>query len=88
MPDRKSIITNVGDIGLLGAFKSAGVKSVVMTLWEVSDKVTQEIMVKFYQELIDRKWNKLAAFEAAKAYIRNRYPEPSFWAGFVIVYAE
>ena len=84
----KSVIALSGDIGLVGAFKTAGVKTVVMTLWEVSDQVTQDFMVKFYQELIDRKWNKLSAFEAAKAYIRNRYPESYYWAGFVIVDAQ
>ena len=83
-----SVIALSGDIGLVGAFKTAGVKTVVMTLWEVSDQVTQDFMVKFYQELIDRKWNKLSAFEAAKAYIRNRYPESYYWAGFVIVDAQ
>ena len=56
-----------------------------MTLWEVSDRVTQEFMVKFYQELVDSKWDKRVAFEAAKAYIRKRYPEPVYWAGFVLV---
>ena len=42
-------------------------------------------MVKFYQELVDSKWDKRVAFEAAKAYIRKRYPEPVYWAGFVLV---
>lgn len=81
----KSVISMKGEIGLVSAFKSAGVKSVVMTLWEVSDRVTQEFMVKFYQELVDSKWDKRVAFEAAKAYIRKRYPEPVYWAGFVLV---
>lgn len=81
----KSYLMTIGDIGLLGAFKSAGVKSVIITLWEVSDRVTQEFMVKFYQELVDSKWDKRVAFEAAKAYIRKRYPEPVYWAGFVLV---
>lgn len=81
----KNFLWRIGDIGLLGAFKSTGVKSVIMTLWDASDRVTQEFMVKFYQELVDSKWDKRVAFEAAKAYIRKRYPEPVYWAGFVLV---
>lgn len=71
---------------LVSAFKRAGVKSIIMTLWEVSDKATQQFMVRFYEELIAQKWNKRGAFEAAKAYIRQLYKDdPFYWAGFVLV---
>ena len=30
-------------------------------------------------------WNKRQAFEQAKSYIRTKYPEPFYWAGFVML---
>lgn len=79
--------TSEGLFGLQRAFKKAGVKTIVMTLWSVSDVVTKEFMIKFYENLADKSfaWNKRHAFEQAKSYIRTKYPEPFYWAGFVML---
>lgn len=81
--------TPEGLFGLQRAFKKAGVQTIVMSLWSISDNVTKEFMVKFYEELPKRAnaGDKRKAFEAARSYIRNksRYKNPYYWAGFVIL---
>ena len=84
----KGRITREGLIGLQRAFKKAGVQTVVTTLWDVSDVVTRNFMVEFYKNLFFSKkynHNKRKAFEKAKKTIRSKYPEPLYWAGFVMV---
>ena len=79
--------TTEGLFGLQRAFKKAGAKTMVMTLWSVSDVVTKEFMIKFYENLADKKnrWNKRKAFDSAKSYIRSKYKDPYYWAGFVML---
>ena len=80
-------VTREGLFGLQRAFKKAGVKTIVTTLWNVSDKVTSEFMVEFYNNLFHGKkiTDKKKAFIMAKQSIRKKYPEPHYWAGFVMV---
>jgi CHAT domain-containing protein len=82
--------TGLGDIegsegvfGLQRAFKMAGVKTIVMSLWEVPDTETAEFMNLFYT-----KWKTLnnpkKAFKEAQQQMMNTYREtPEKWAAFV-----
>ena len=78
-------VTAEGLFGLQRAFKKAGVKTMVMTLWQVSDKVTKEFMIEFYKNLVKTKWNKRKAFEKTRSAIRSIYSEPFYWSGFVMI---
>lgn len=77
--------TSEGLFGLQRAFKKAGVKTIMMTLWNVSDAVTKEFMIKFYENLTCDNWNKRKAFNDAKVFIRGKYQAPYYWAGFVML---
>ena len=77
--------TPEGLYGLQRAFKKAGVGTMVMTLWCVSDKVATEFMIKFYEALVDNGWDKHKAFEQTKSYIRTQHPDPYHWAAFVML---
>ena len=79
--------TSEGLYGLQRAFKKAGVGTIVMSLWNVSDKTTSEFMTTFYERLADKKnaWNKRKAFEEAKEIIRQKHPDPFHWAAFVML---
>jgi CHAT domain-containing protein len=83
------LATPEGLYGLQRAFKKAGVQTMVMTLWNINDKVAKDFMIKFYEELADGKnnWDKRKAFENAQKYIRGleRYKDPYYWAGFVML---
>ncbi len=73
-----------GVYGLQRAFLVAGAKTVVMSLFKVSDEATQQLMVKFY-----RKWletgDKRQSFIDAKKEIRNEYRDPIYWGPFVMI---
>jgi CHAT domain-containing protein/tetratricopeptide (TPR) repeat protein len=82
--------TGLGDIngsegvyGLQRAFKMAGVKYIVMSLWQVPDKETQEFMTLFYKNLLLTKDPK-PAFVKTQLALRKMY-DPYFWAAFVLI---
>ena len=79
--------TSEGLYGLQRAFKKARVGTIVMSLWNVSDKTTSEFMTTFYERLADKNngWNKRKAFEEAKEIIRKKHPDPFHWAAFVML---
>lgn len=79
--------TPEGLYGLQRAFKKAGVGTIVMALWNVSDKVATAFMTTFYEQLASKqcRWNKRKAFEQTKSVIRDNYPDPFHWAAFVML---
>lgn len=83
----KGQATPEGLYGLQRAFKKAGVKTMIMSLWNVSDVVGTEFMNLFYESLLDKDnhFDKRKAFEKAKSAIREKYPEPFYWACFVML---
>lgn len=83
----KGKATAEGLYGLQRAFKKAGVKTMVMSLWNVSDVVGTEFMNMFYENLFDKDnhQDKRKAFEKAKMAIRKKYPKPYYWACFVMM---
>lgn len=83
----KGKATAEGLYGLQRAFKKAGVKTMVMSLWNVSDRIGTEFMNIFYEQLLnkDNRQDKRKAFENAKMEIRKKYPNPYYWACFVMM---
>ncbi len=79
------IAGNEGVYGLQRAFKIAGAKYLIMSLWKVDDKKTSEMMTLFYEKWLGEKLPLPDAFRAAQKTIREKYPNPFFWAGFVLV---
>ena len=77
-------ITSDGVFGLQRAFKMAGVQTLVMSLWKVDDNATSLMMQTFYEQLLSGK-TKREAFNLAQAAVRAKYPEPYYWAGFVML---
>ena len=76
-----------GVFGLQRGFKKAGAKSILMSLWDVNDEATSLLMNKFYEEYI-RTGDKQRSLYNAQQYIRHyseRYSNPEFWAGWVLL---
>jgi CHAT domain-containing protein len=62
----------------------AGASSVVVSLWQVADESTAELMKYFYTEIATGK-DKVAALAFAKSKLRERgKSSPFFWAPFII----
>lgn len=78
-------ITSEGVFGLQRAFKQAGVQTIVMSLWKVSDVATQLLMTEFYRNWLTLGQAKREAFRNAQNTVRQQYPNPEFWAGFVMI---
>ena len=72
-----------GVFGLQRAFKMAGVKNIIMSLWKVPDAQTAELFEIFYGECFAGKTIH-EAFQTAQAKMRVKY-SPYYWAGFVLL---
>jgi CHAT domain-containing protein len=73
-----------GVYGLQRGFKIAGVNTIVMSLWEVSDAATEVLMTKFYSLLAKGK-SKREAFDAAVGAVKKEYESPEYWAAFIML---
>jgi len=75
-----------GLIGLTHAFLYARTPSVLVSLWNVQDRSTADVMVKFYQQL-DRGQDKTEALRQAKLKLiqNSRYAHPYYWAPFILI---
>lgn len=70
--------------GLVRAFKNAGVKSVLASLWKVPDYATAKLMISFYKILLSGTEMHLALKMAQKE-MSKLYPDPYYWAGFILL---
>jgi CHAT domain-containing protein len=82
--------TGLGDIkgsegvyGLQRAFKMAGVKFLIMSLWQVPDNETSEFMTLFYEKLLLTK-DIRKSFTETQSEMRKKY-DPYYWAAFVLI---
>lgn len=71
-----------GVFGLRRAFVLAGARTLVMSLWNVSDRATQELMVNFYQNLRTGQ-SRVDALREAQRTMKAKYPDPCFWGAFI-----
>jgi len=80
-----------GVYGLRRAFTQSGAKSLVMSMWSVPDRETQELMVQFYTNMQSGTMNRAQALRQAALkqmqIVKARYGEahPFFWGAFVFL---
>jgi len=80
-------VTGEGLVGLTRAFLYAGAPSVAVTLWEVADSTTSDLMVGFYKNL-DLTGDKSESLRQSKLAMIEKKGRPSFpyyWAPFILV---
>jgi len=78
-------IPGEGIQGMTSAFLAAGAPAVVATLWPVDDRVTFDLMMRFYAGL-ERGLSVGTALQAARREIAARpgTESPFYWAGFIL----
>jgi CHAT domain-containing protein len=75
-----------GMISLARAFAYAGAKSITTTLWQVSDRSTQELMTLYYRHLFSGLHNDLALQQTKLSYLKSNTgaaAHPALWAAFI-----
>lgn len=93
---RGRLLRSEGALGFSWAFLSAGASTVAVSLWNVNDRATSELMVAFYEgivggrEPVDGPEVTLAdAMARAKrrmlASDRRAYRHPYYWAPFILI---
>ncbi len=80
----KGRITGDGIIGLSRSLISAGVPSVILSLWQVPDAPTAELMTAFYQNLKQNP-DKARALRSAMLTTMQQHPDPKNWAAFTLI---
>ena len=78
-------ITSEGVYGLQRAFKRAGAGSILLSLWEASDNASHLFMAEFYRAMQLHGASPRMACNAARNKVKEQYPHPFYWAGYVIV---
>jgi CHAT domain-containing protein/tetratricopeptide (TPR) repeat protein len=71
-----------GVFGMRRAFALAGAKTLVMSLWKVPDKQTQELMEDFYRRVLSGQPRSDALREAQLA-LSVKFPNPLCWGAFI-----
>ena len=71
-----------GVFGFRRSFVLAGARTVVLTLWEIPDNPTRELMEHFYLLVHDGR-PRAEALREAKLRLRARYPDDASWAAFI-----
>lgn len=77
-----------GIIGLSRGFFQAGCKSLLATLWEVSDNTSVEIIDGFYRGLEKNQTKSHSLSESRRTYIKTAQAtlnHPFYWAGYIII---
>ncbi|MGA7937853.1 MAG: CHAT domain-containing tetratricopeptide repeat protein [Kovacikia sp.] len=77
-------ITGDGVIGLSRSLITAGVPSVVVSLWAVPDSPTTFLMGEFYRQL-EQSSDKAQALRQAMLITLRQHPDPLDWAAFTLI---
>ena len=65
------IKTGEGVFGLRRAFMLAGAKTLVMSLWKLSDVATSILMERFYENLLNKRMGRHESLREAQLYLRG-----------------
>lgn len=71
-----------GVFGLRRAFVLAGAKTLVMSLWKVPDRETQELMEEFYGRILGGE-PRAEALRQAQLSMKAKHSAPRYWGAFI-----
>ena len=73
-----------GVAGMARAFLYSGADSLVVSLWSVADEQTKDLMVRFYERILDGE-DRQAALTATKREMIEQGLTPFYWAPFIYI---
>lgn len=75
-----------GLVGLTRGFMYAGAARVIVSLWNVNDKATAELMTNFYEKMLKQGARPAAALRAAQVEMskQKQWQSPYYWAAFTM----
>ncbi|MEL7522859.1 MAG: CHAT domain-containing protein, partial [Cyanobacteria bacterium J06553_1] len=76
-------ITGDGVVGLSRAFITAGTPSVMVSLWQVSDQATADLMIEFYRQRQQNLGNA-QALRQAMLKVMATHQDPADWSAFTL----
>ncbi len=78
-----------GVVGLTHAFIYSGVRNVMVSLWQVSDESTTNLMLSFYQIMLkkynSRTYNRFLQLSKLRMIEKGAYAHPYYWIPFVLI---
>lgn len=80
---RGTVMEGEGVANFARAFQHAGAKGVLVSLWPVASDEAVELMTMFYGHLQKGK-PRSEALRLARQAIKAKYPQPFFWAVFIL----
>ena len=72
-------------LGLVRGLLHAGARSLLLSLWDVQDETTAELMKSFYRHYISDPHKAAAAIQSAMVELRDAHPHPYYWAPFILI---
>jgi CHAT domain-containing protein len=80
-------IRGEGLIGMTQGFMYAGARSLVVSLWQVPDRATAELMARFYDFILKNGVRPAQALAAAQMSIASerQWSDPYFWGAFILL---
>jgi CHAT domain-containing protein len=79
-------IKGEGLVGLTRGFMYAGAARVVVSLWNVNDKATADLMSRFYARMLKQGERPAAALRVAQVEMwkQKQWRSPYYWAAFTL----
>jgi tetratricopeptide (TPR) repeat protein len=71
-------------LGLVRGLLSTGAEALLLSLWDVHDRTTAQLMVAFYRGIRNHR-DKGEALREAMLELRKTHPHPYYWAPFILV---
>jgi CHAT domain-containing protein/Tfp pilus assembly protein PilF len=79
-------IKGEGLVGLTRGFMYAGTPRVLVSLWQVDDQATAEMMTRFYKLILEKKLPPAQALREAQLQMQNEteWKSPYYWSAFIL----
>ena len=78
-----------GIVGLTRAFLYAGAKNIIVSLWQVNDKSTSDLMIDFYKGILTKRKNQNYSQSLRKAKLKmideGKFSNPFYWSPFILI---